>query len=349
MLERGGVFGRRRKRLLLAAPVAVLAAMLWPSSSPAFVACTFDTGVMAIDLTENEDSVEIVRRGARIHVVVSTDEYGDGARISVPCSGGSPTVANTDLIRIDQAPEAEFGKVELNLSGGPLAPGATPEPDGTGEIEVEANMAAPFGALGITGTNAADTIDFGAVPGGGFGANLNGSESVPDVDVRLNDVEVTGVFGEAGNDVIRASGAPGFSGPLKGVGFVAIGDTGNDTLIGSGAVNILFGGAGRDLARGFDEPDYVVLGSGRDRAATGKGQDVVGSKGGGRDRIRCGAGRDFTETDERDNAKGCEPIKRPKRRHGRRFARFPDKLEKRIFTVLFAFEDAVFGDEYDGA
>jgi hypothetical protein len=46
--------------------------------------------------------------------------------------GGTPTVTNTD--QIDAVARSE-NDINISLSGGPFAPGATPDPGSTSEIE----------------------------------------------------------------------------------------------------------------------------------------------------------------------------------------------------------------------
>jgi hypothetical protein len=49
---------------------------------------------------------------------------------------GTPTIANTDLIKLRARGPNE---ISLDLFKGPFAPGATPEPDGSPEIEIRAS------------------------------------------------------------------------------------------------------------------------------------------------------------------------------------------------------------------
>src|SRR5215210_8110085 len=69
----------------------------------------------------------IRRRGLEI----TANEFAEPRK---PCSGGTPTVLNTDTIRVLLRGDAS---AEVRLSGGPFAPGASAEAEGAPEIEIE--------------------------------------------------------------------------------------------------------------------------------------------------------------------------------------------------------------------
>lgn len=66
------------------------------------------------------------RAGARIRV---SQFLGPPARCN-----GTPTITNTDLIRLRAK---GYNEVVVDLFHGPFAPGATLEPDGSPEIEIQ--------------------------------------------------------------------------------------------------------------------------------------------------------------------------------------------------------------------
>ena len=66
------------------------------------------------------------------------------------------------------------------------------------------------------------------------------------------------------------------------------------------------------LARGG--ADRIRPKRGRDCVRAGKGNDRIFARDGARDRIKCGRGRDLVYADRRDRVKGCERVKRPKKR-----------------------------------
>jgi hypothetical protein len=66
------------------------------------------------------------------------------------------------------------------------------------------------------------------------------------------------------------------------------------------------------LARGG--ADKIRPKRGRDCVRAGRGNDRVFARDGARDRIKCGRGRDVVYADRRDRVRGCERVKRPKKR-----------------------------------
>src|SRR3954447_16096998 len=107
----------------------------YPESS-----CAFDAATAMLTVVSANTRTVVKRRGSEI--VVS--QSGTGPRA---CSGAVPTVTAVDLIRI-QATDGAL--VTLDLRGGPLAPGATSEADGSSEIEIDADL--EFAALPIHGS-----------------------------------------------------------------------------------------------------------------------------------------------------------------------------------------------------
>jgi hypothetical protein len=139
---------------------------------------------------------ELRRAGGQI--IVAKD---DGSQVF--CSGGTPTVRNTDTIR---AKLGDIDSLELWLGNGPLEPGATAERDGRSEIEIVASGV--DASLDVVGTPADETWQWG--PGREQpGLNLNAGRS-GDRDV---DVTITGAGSSisadaaAGNDRVGAGPA----------------------------------------------------------------------------------------------------------------------------------------------
>jgi Ca2+-binding RTX toxin-like protein len=340
--------GRRptARRALAACLIAASAGLAAPAASEAFVGCTNSAGTLTITTTERGDRARVVRNGDSIVVVVALDQFdiGGSPSVSVSCSGPVPTVTSTDLIKIDEAPAVVRGGLEIDLSGGVFAPGATAEADGTSEIEFRANMTGDLGRVTISGTGGPDLIDLGAAPSGGFGANLNGAfETAPDVDVELNGVEVPTVIGKGGPDQIRAAGAEGFAGPLRGPGFAVSGGAGRDLIVGGTTVNALSGGDGEDKIYGGPRTDYLIGGSGADLVASKAAPDFLVTRGARRerrrgqdiDRVRCGKGRDYPFSDRADRKAGCERLPEDD-------DAIPRKLASRIIRVLIVSEDILF-------
>ena len=255
--------------------------------------------------TTDDDRITVVRSGDAIFVLAGS-EYGDSPEILLGCVGGAPTVHNTDLVSIENAPTDFSSSVEIDLSSGLLAPGATPEPDGSSEIEIRAKATGDYGILGISGTPGPDAVDLGQTPSGGFGINLNpAAEASPDVDVELVGPEFPVILGRDGADTIRAQGTPGFAGPY-GAPFFASGGRGNDLIAGGTAFNFFRGGKGRDALFGSVNKDVVLPELGRDRAVTGPGPDRVIAGEGDRDRVNCGGGKDQAVLDREDKGNSCQ-------------------------------------------
>jgi RTX calcium-binding nonapeptide repeat (4 copies) len=237
------------------------------------------------------------------------------------CTGGVPTVFNTDTIRVLIRRGDPI--VELELGGGPFAPGATPEVEGAPEIEVEFRGRVFMGP--VVGTPGADEFHWG--PGGTHAAmNLN-PRSAGDRDV---DVLATGraavlvAVGGGGNDTIIPAagaivpeGAVSYGGrgddlllaPLNG-GSILDAGRGNDVVTGSTKRDLLYGAAGNDRVVGAGGRDQIIGGLGRDLLSGGRGRDHINSRDSTRDRVRCGPGRDFVRADRRDRLHGCELTRR---------------------------------------
>jgi hypothetical protein len=256
-------------------------------------------------------SAEIARFGEQILV----SEFLERPR---HCSGGDPTVMNTDTI---QVLTRGFGDADLRLGGGPFAPGATPEDEGVSEIEVQVRG---DGFASVVGTRRADEFHWGK-EGALAGLNVN-PRDIGDQDV---DVTVRGesaflvADGAGGNDsIIPAPGAPGprvFSEGGGGADLLIAPRNSGGILEGGAGVDVLTGGVTFDLVAGGAGNDRVAAGGGRDEIDGGRGRDLI-SGGRGRDRIsardstrdvvRCGPGRDRVKADRGDRLRGCELVSR---------------------------------------
>jgi Ca2+-binding RTX toxin-like protein len=316
----GGTLNRRR--LLLSALTVLGAALPWPASSHAFVACSYSSGELTVDLTADDDSVTLTRFRDQIVVLTGSsvsilgddydeydDYYGEETQIAIPCSGGTPTPTNTDHVSVAQSPTAEFGAVTVDQSNGPFAPGATPESDGTSEIEFGFNLPGRLSSVGIKGTEAGESILVGMLPSGAAGVNLNaGAEAASaDADIEAAGTRYVIVNAEPGDDVVTGMGGPGLSGPLTSGFLIASGGAGNDLLqagpLGAG----LEGDEGSNTLIGSPHKDFLDAEGGKDKAFAGKGSDRIDALDRKKDFISCGAGkRDFVVNDFIDRALHCE-------------------------------------------
>jgi Ca2+-binding RTX toxin-like protein len=322
-------------RLAFAAALALACACLWPSASEAFVGCARSGTTLAVFATTEDDQVRIIRGGDAINLVAG-DEYGD-SEILLACSGGAATVTNTDTITIEDG--SLFG-VQIDLSNGQFAPGATAEPDGASEIEFKATTAAKFEVLSVVGSPGADTIDLGRTTTGRLGVNLNPAAEAgsPDPDLEFDGPGIPLISGRRGADVIRGQGVGGFAGPYD-TRLVAAGGAGGDVIAGGTGSNVLLGGDGRDRLFGSNRRDVLLPEGGRDRAFTGGGNDLVYAEEDGRDKINCAGGRDLAVLDPGDKGRSC-------RRGGER--ELVKKLGRNNFLFLslgfFSEEDEEEGD-----
>jgi hypothetical protein len=321
---RGG--NAKRRRLLLLALPLVCGALFFPASSQAFVACSSSGGELTVNLTADDDSVTFQRFGPQIAVLTgnSLDEYGDyddyggESQILIPCSGGTPTVDNTDHVSVLQSPGADFGEVAIDQSGGPLGPGATSESDGTSEIEFGLNLPGRLSEVFVGGTDASEVFTIGTEPSGSPGVNMNANTSSdPDVDVAGSRYVV--VHAEGGNDSVTALGGPGFVGPLRGAFAIADGGLGKDLLTAGPNGSAFEGEEGQDRLVGSPREDFLDGGPGKDKILARGGNDAIDALDRKKDRVICGSGkRDRATVDHRDRIKGCERGRRitfPGHRH----------------------------------
>jgi Ca2+-binding RTX toxin-like protein len=291
--------------------------LLWLGLAPsaqARTSCSYTgppTNLLTITTTGDADG-EIGRLGEQIVV---------GEERPTPCSGGVPTVLNTDTIKVVM--RGLITNVALSLDGGLFSPGATPEAEGASEIEVEFSGPDAFGI--VVGTRRADVFHW--VPGGTHpGLNLNPtSASDQDVDVTVTGGEdaFLAVHGAAGDDRIMPH--PGavftdgiFSDGGRGddlliapqAGGNLFGETGDDVLTGGRSSDVLDGGPGNDRVEGNGGRDQIDGGPGRDLLSGGRGGDRVEARDSERDTVRCGSGRDRVRADRRDRLRGCELVQR---------------------------------------
>ena len=261
---------------------------------------------------------EITRRGEEIVVRESFSR-------PQACSGGVPTVLNTDTIRIELASENDY--VDVLLAAGEFAPGATPEAEGASEIEVVITGREAFGT--VIGTRRTDEFHW-RQDGRHAGLNLNpGSAGDQDVDVTLTGGRSAFLQanGAAGNDtIVPAPGTVVRDGVFskggagddhliapRNTGGILDGGAGDDVLTGGRLSNNIIGGRGDDRIIGGAGPDLIDLidgGPGRDLIIAGAGPDRINSRDSTRDRVRCGPGRDDVKADRRDRLRGCEAVDR---------------------------------------
>ena len=159
---------------------------------------------------------------------------------SAACGGA--TVANTDTITTTTT--GVPAEIVIDLTGGPLAPGLSPEADGSSEIEITVNVPNGVPTLRIIGAAGADHIVAGA-----NGINLNADETTADADVTITGTPDLVIEGRDAEDILSLAGGAGTG--TTGVRGTLLGQAGNDHL--SGAIS----GSAFDGGDGTDEIDYT--------------------------------------------------------------------------------------------
>ena len=182
--------------------VAVISILVAPSAAVAgpLSTCSYDgtTKTATIDVAAGE--LVTIRRADEAITL-------DG----VAC--GAATIGNTDLVSIVAVHPAATELVEISLFGGPLFPGATPEDDGSSEIEFDIDFKDGFGdRLDIVGSSGDDTISVGSHALVTGTVNLNADEAVFDHDVTVSKTTVLlEVWGGRGQDRLALWGPDGFA------------------------------------------------------------------------------------------------------------------------------------------
>lgn len=159
--------------------------------------------------------------------------------------------------------------------------------------------------FGFQGNDRIDAFGGGDCLSGGVGRDrLDGDDG----DDRL--------LAGGGND--RLSGGRGNDRLFGGTGKDALsGGRGRDLLAGGTASDTLRGGRG-DRLFGEQGNDRLFVGRGAKQIDAGAGRDFVNVANGRRDRVNCGSGRDRVRADRSDRLRGCERVKRIRRRGSRR-------------------------------
>jgi hypothetical protein len=289
--------------LALAQPGDVLAADIKCEYSP-------ETHVLSVSASESPLGEELVlrREGPRIRVAKFLEP-------PVNCHG-TPTIFNTDLIKLRARDSAE---IALDLFNGPFAPGATPEPDGSPEIEID--VSGNLGALWLEGGPTPEHFRYMSSAGQN-GLNLNTGPSDEDIDLLLPPKAELYVDGRGGSDTIDVV-------PPVDLEVAASGGRGNDTLLsdatggmGEFSGGLLEGGKGRDRIVGSPLFDYILPGPGADVVEAEGGSDaIIVQPDKRRDRIDCGSGNDAVGREHKgpaadpfDQVRRCEYVQRPGRR-----------------------------------
>jgi Ca2+-binding RTX toxin-like protein len=199
---------------------------------------------------------------ATLKVVGGQIRFGAPA---IACGGA--TTSNTDEIVVE-GPTDTREILVIDLSGGKLAPGATPEGSGMSEIEVDVDLHDVVDLVRIVGSGAGNSFTVGT-----NGISLNQDD---DVDVTITpDPIMVALSGRGGRDRLRASGGFGSGGRFAGSVELNGGDSA-DTLVGGRARDTMSGGKGRDLLKAVDgrRDRKIDGGPGRDTAYFDRDRDA---------------------------------------------------------------------------
>lgn len=223
----------------------------------------------------------------------------DGGAIlfeGTPCGGATAT--NTDSIVVTGSPGQDVFVVDAR--SGLFAPGATPDPDGSPEIELRVDLGGGADLLRLFATRGPDRITVGSEA-----INLD-RDTAP--NIALEGTGSVVVFALGGNDVVSGRGGAGTgaeAGMFVGVfggggddrlaggarGDALIGGAGADVVVGRAGQDVLSGKGGPDVLAGLGGADFLIGGGGPDRMRGGPGNDQLNGVAGD-DRLRGGPGRD---------------------------------------------------------
>jgi Ca2+-binding RTX toxin-like protein len=266
---------------------AAIACLCWSAPSFAAVTCSYSAADRLVTVSAIDAFTRVIRSGNALEV--------DDGNTPITCTGGAPTVLDTDRIQITHTGRSAD---TLDLSGGPLTPGANPEAQGGPEIEIEY---AGLTFLHVRGTPAADQFAFAA-----GGVNLNGDD----------DADVTGRFstllveGQGGNDLIFPARDYATAAGRR----VLLGGGARDALTATPDGAFLHGGNDGDRLIGRARADNLTGGRGHDLIRGGSGSDLIRAIDDMRDRVFCGPGFDRAKVDGIDIVHGCERLIAIKRR-----------------------------------
>ncbi len=227
--------GVRRAAWSVTAVVVVLLAAMTAVPAAATATCGFADGSVTVTLPADGDT-------ARLVVGTGADEgmilFGVGEATAVRCGTAAVTTTDTVVVSGDDGTQ-EF---RISLAGGPFAPGATAEPDGSSEIEFAVDLGGgEDDNLTIAGGVAGDHLVVGV-----DGVNLNAGEAADDVDVTVAGAERLNVEGNADNDLLSGAGGEGTGGAFVDGRLALRGGAGDDSLTGGPGNDILNGGLGAD-------------------------------------------------------------------------------------------------------
>jgi Ca2+-binding RTX toxin-like protein len=243
---------------LVALGLSTMLVVLTPAAAHAGFAtsCSFDAGTATVTaVIGSGDNATLIRNGSAIDF--------DGA----PC--GAATVTNTDQINISAPDPNTAETLTISEAQGTFAPGKTPEPDGSDEIEIGVTGLTDMNeTLRFVGTSDADTITVGYT-----GTDLlPGTPGEPEVTYPAA-VNTKEVDSGGGDDTVWMDRAY--------ASVVNAGD-GNDTIIAGCFLDSTYDGGPGDDTMSYDECDPAIgltvhsLGAGSATATRDDGNGMPG-------------------------------------------------------------------------
>ncbi len=248
------------------AVLAIGAAMLVaPAAAPAATTCDYATQVLQVDLGADADfgGLEVAAGG---EIVVR------GGAGQVACTGGPPTVTNTNAISVFNHPGSSNNNVAIEGAGS-FAPGATPEP-GDDEIEIFVLLNdGPNSSLRVRTGPLGGNLRFGT---SGINTNASPAEDTPDADIFPTGVPELVGYGAVGpgSDTLGAQGGAGTGNALT-TGIVLFGGNDADSVTGGQGNDALGGDDGDDIILGMGGDDILLPSDGNDTVNGGPGTDVA--------------------------------------------------------------------------
>ena len=248
---------RRSARMLVFTLVVGLSIPLWTVSAMAATTCSYDSGSKILAISTTDDAFTFLdRQGSNIRV-----QTLDSGAVDVTCSGGTPTVNNTDNITIAGSSGANI--LYIITGGGRFTPGFINEAGSSDEIEIEVDLAGGSGDQMFLGDAPAGHA--ANVRAGTNGINMFAGEATgKDADLTVANVaniQLGGPFDTP--NVISGAGGAGTGGPFP-TPLDIRGAEGNDTLTGGAGNDHIDGGAGNDVIAGRAGGDSLRGGTGKD-------------------------------------------------------------------------------------
>ncbi len=242
----------QRRGFLLGALAVLLGRMLAGGTASA-VTCTFDpnTGTVGIGVADGE-TAEISRADAAITL--------NGTACDVA------TITNTDTIHVEAVGTPL--EISIDLSNGDFAPGLTPDPGDSPEIEFTMNLPAGTPTLRVVGGAGDDHIAYGT-----GGINLNAAEDPGDADVTFTGTPAVVLEGNAGDDLLSVAGSDGTGASTLG------------TLEGGDGSDVHLGGTGGSTFDGGPGTDTVDYAAGTQLTFASLTTGIVNHGGGGVDEL----------------------------------------------------------------